>query len=186
MLQRNDSDDSFDGQKQRNASMAGGQQQFFKKEEDFLYGQISGSQLQEFRVIKYNRKGKAKDRVLMIDGFNLSHRKQQENQGFFGTLMAGNILKGSKSKQKPISSIHTVNRLSVTEFYIHYREEDKQVKYKTMNPDDCSQILAKLKFLLQGQSLNKQGRRGVPTGTYQPPKGMGIHNMSKNGGSGYY
>jgi len=123
---------------------------------------------------------------MMIDGFNLSHRKQQENSGFFGTIMAGNILKGSKSKQKPISSIHTVNRLSVTEFYIHYREEDKQVKYKTMNPDDCSQILAKLKFLLQGQSLNKQGRRGVPTGTYQPQKGMGMHNMSKNGGSGYY
>ena len=105
----------------------------------------------------------------MIDGLNLQHRKLQDNQGFFGSLMAGGILKGSKSKQKPISSIAYVKRFHTTnnsEFLIVYREDDKQVKYRALNPDDCSHIIAKLRFLLQGQNLTKAGRRGGPPGTF--------------------
>ena len=51
----------------------------FKLEEDFLYGLVTGSDLQEWHVIKYNKKNKPKDRILCIDGFNLKHRKAQEN-----------------------------------------------------------------------------------------------------------
>ena len=47
----------------------------FKHEEDFLYGLVTGSDLQEWPVIKYNKKNKPKDRILCIDGFNLKHRK---------------------------------------------------------------------------------------------------------------
>ena len=94
-LSRHDSDESMFNEELKGSQVG---QQYFKKEEDFLYGQISGSQLQEWRVIKYNKKGKAKDRFLMIDGLNLQHRKLQENQGFFGSLASGGIFKGSKSK----------------------------------------------------------------------------------------
>ena len=45
----------------------------FKKEEDFLYGQISGSGLENFRVLKYNKKNKAKEVMMGIDGFNISY-----------------------------------------------------------------------------------------------------------------
>ena len=47
----------------------------FKLEEDFLYGLVTGSNLQEWQVIKYNKKGKGKDRILLIDGFNIRHEK---------------------------------------------------------------------------------------------------------------
>ena len=47
-----------------------------------------------------------------------------------------------------------MQRLKENEFKIYYREDKKEVRYKTQHPDDCSEILAKLKFLRQGQSLN--------------------------------
>ena len=47
----------------------------YKLEEDFLYGLVTGSDLQEWNVIKYNKKNKPKERVLCIDGFNLRHKK---------------------------------------------------------------------------------------------------------------
>ena len=119
----------------------------FKQEEDFLYGLVTGSDLQEWNVTKYNKKNKAKERILCIDGFNLRHRKHQENQGFLSSLIPSNLLKGNKNKQKPISSIHAVQRIKENEFIIFYREDKKEVKYKTQSPDDCSEILAKLKFL---------------------------------------
>ena len=72
--------------------------------------------------------------------------------------MNSNLLKGNKVKQKPISSILSVQRLNVYEFQISYREQ-KVTKYRTLRPDDCSEILAKLKFLLQGQNLSKNQRR---------------------------
>lgn len=70
----------------------------FKLEEDFLYGLVTGSNLQEWQVTKFNKKNKGKDRWLMIDGFNIKHRKIQEAQGFFSSLVPSNLLKGSKSK----------------------------------------------------------------------------------------
>jgi len=70
----------------------------FKLEEDFLYGLVTGSDLQEWQVIKYNKKNKPKERILCIDGFNIRHRKTQESGGFFSSLVPSNLLKGSKSK----------------------------------------------------------------------------------------
>ena len=51
----------------------------FKLEEDFLFGLVTGSDLQEWNVTKLNKKNKPKERILCIDGFNLRHRKSQEN-----------------------------------------------------------------------------------------------------------
>jgi hypothetical protein len=126
----------------------------FKLEEDFLYGLVTGSEEQEWSVVKYNKKNKGKERQLQIDGFNIKHRKTAENQGFFSSLVPSNLLKGSKNKQKPISQIIAVQRLKENEFKLFYRENKKEVKYKTRNPDDCSEIIAKLKFLRPGQSMN--------------------------------
>ena len=70
----------------------------FKLEEDFLYGLVTGSDLQEWSVIKYNKKNKPKERVLCIDGFNIKHRKMKENEGFFSSLVPTNLLKGRQSK----------------------------------------------------------------------------------------
>ena len=70
----------------------------FKLEEDFLYGLVTGSNLEDWIVIKYNKKNKPKDRRLCIDGFNVRHEKIQENRGFFSSLVPGSLLKSSKSK----------------------------------------------------------------------------------------
>ena len=78
----------------------------FKLEEDFLYGLVTGSNLESWQVIKYNKKQKPKDRMLLIDGFNIRHEKTQDNRGFFSSLVPGGLLKSSKSKQKPISQIN--------------------------------------------------------------------------------
>ena len=51
-----------------------------------------------------------------------------------------------------------------TEFKIFYRENKKEVRYRTQQPDHCSEILAKLKFLRQGQGMNTNQRR-MPTNT---------------------
>ena len=68
----------------------------YKKEEDFLYGQISGSGLETFQVIKFNKKNKAKEIILEIDGFNVSHRKMNEKSGFFSSILPDSILKGGR------------------------------------------------------------------------------------------
>ena len=50
-----------------------------KMEEDFLFGLVTGKDEQEWSVIKFNKKGKPKERLLVIDGFNIRHRKNTEN-----------------------------------------------------------------------------------------------------------
>lgn len=126
----------------------------FKMEEDFLYGLVTGSNEQKWQVTKYNKKNKPKDRMLVIDGFNIKHEKTQDNKGFFSSLVPNNLLKGSKSKQKPISQINAVQRLKENEIKIFYRENKKEVRYRTQLPEHCSEILAKLKFLRQGQGMS--------------------------------
>ena len=109
--------------------------------------------------------------MLCIDGFNLRHRKLQENQGFFSSLMPTNLLRGSKNKPKPISSINDAYRVSEREFEIILRDEKlgygktKKVRYRAQLPDHCSEILAKLKFLRQGQAIGGNQRR-IPGGTF--------------------
>ena len=68
----------------------------YKNEEDFLYGQISGSGLEEFQVLKYNKKNKPKEIILGIDGFNISHRKTTERGGFLSSILPDSILKGAR------------------------------------------------------------------------------------------
>ena len=69
-----------------------GAQQTIRQEDDFLYGQISGSMLQEFRVNKVNRKGKYTARILCIDGNSFFHKKVEKKTGFFGSMMPKGIL----------------------------------------------------------------------------------------------
>jgi len=46
-----------------------------KEEGDFLYGHVSGNSLEEFVVTKINRKGKAQERLLCIDGSDIHNRE---------------------------------------------------------------------------------------------------------------
>ena len=106
--------------------------------------------MQKWTVIKYNKKNKPKERILCIDGFNIRHEKVQNRESFFSSILPDRLLKGSSSKGKPISQIVGVARpqsATDSEFIIFYREDKKQVRYKANNPSDCSEILAKLKFL---------------------------------------
>lgn len=68
------------------------QNQQWRREEDFLYGQISGSKLQEFRVTKANRKGKYAPRILCIDGSSFSNKKVEKKSGFFGSMVPKGLL----------------------------------------------------------------------------------------------
>lgn len=40
-------------------------------------------------------------------------------------------------------------------------EHSKEVRYKTVNPDDCSNIMAKLRFLTTAQQKKVSGRSTV-------------------------
>ena len=51
-----------------------------------------------FPVIKFNKKNKAKDITLEIDGFNITHRKAVEKSGFFSSILPDSILKGGRQK----------------------------------------------------------------------------------------
>lgn len=121
---------------------------------------MTGKDLQEWEVVKFNKKNKPKERILCIDGFNLWHRKSENDRGFFSSLVPTNLLKSSKNKQKPISTIVALSRPenTSTRFVIYYSDK-KERTYRTRTPDDCSEILAKLKFLRQGQGLNANARR---------------------------
>jgi hypothetical protein len=80
------------------------QMQYFRQEDDFLYGQISGSKLQEFRVLKSNRKGKFQERTLCIDGSSFYHKKLGRGGAFsIKSLLPGNLLNSNTPKLKPIS-----------------------------------------------------------------------------------
>ena len=47
----------------------------------------------------------------------------------------------------------------MVELKIIYSELKKETRYRTLNPEDCSHIIAKLRFLLQGQNMSKNQRR---------------------------
>lgn len=89
----------------------------------------------------------------MIDGFNISHQKVAPKTGFFSSILPDSIINAGSSKQKPISSINNVARVSLVELKITYNEgnnKTKTLRYNTYNPDNCSHIMAKLSFLVQG------------------------------------
>lgn len=125
-------------QDSREENKSGEKKKFdFKSEEDFLYGQISGSQLEEFSVIKFNEKGKAQERLLCIDGFNIYSKETRVDRGKFSlsSFLPSNIL-GSSRKERPISSIAAWKRLSDTDFVLQFQELDKpnhfrEVRYRT-------------------------------------------------------
>lgn len=95
-------------------------QKRYKEEGDFLYGHVSGTQLEEFIVIKMKQKGKPQERQLCIDGFNIYTKEipknlKQKGQAQSATTNEGsgnswlssfqNKFLGSKNKKKTISSI---------------------------------------------------------------------------------
>ena len=84
-------------------------------------------------------------------------------------MMPKGLLSASAAKLKPIAQIYDIARYSEHEFSIFYKDtakdEDKQYRYRCENPDQCSEILAKLKFLV-GDSIVKKGGARMPPGTY--------------------
>lgn len=61
-------------------------------------------------------------------------------------------------------------RIGDFEFVICYkdvvRDEEKHYRYRCEEPNQCSEILAKLKFLVGGTIVKKTTQR-MPPGTYQ-------------------
>lgn len=49
-----------------------------RKEEDFLFGNVSAAKYQEFNVVKINKRGKKQVRVLGIDGFNIYNIRKKK------------------------------------------------------------------------------------------------------------
>jgi len=47
----------------------------YRREDDFLYGVITGNQLEEFPLIKYDKNLKPKSIYFCIDGFNITYRE---------------------------------------------------------------------------------------------------------------
>jgi len=60
---------------------------------------------------------------------------------------------GIKHKKRPISSILKITRFDPYSFAIVFSNPEKpydppkEIRYRVLNPDDCSNIMAKIKFL---------------------------------------
>jgi hypothetical protein len=85
-------------------------------------------------------------------------------------MMPKGLLNSTTAKLKPIAHIYDLARYNEHEFSIFYRDtakdEEKQYRYRCENPDQCSEILAKLKFLV-GDSITKKTGARMPPGTFQ-------------------
>jgi hypothetical protein len=70
---------------------------------------------------------------------------------WFGSISTK--LLGIKTKKRPISSIINFYKVDYFSFCILFRnpekpnETDKLIRYRVKNPDDCANIMAKLRFL---------------------------------------
>jgi hypothetical protein len=158
-----DSDDSF-LDKQRSSELRRN-----KEEGDFLYGHVSGNSLEQFVVTKINKKGKENLRLLCIDGSDIQHKEytvkdkskggqaQTATTSGGGSSLLSNLSSkffGSKTKKRLVSSIIDFKRMNDNvSFYIVFKsldkpyEENKEIRYRAANHDDCSNIMAKLRFL---------------------------------------
>ena len=126
--------------------------------------------MQEFKVNKVNRKGKYNERILCIDGNSFYHKKIEKKAGFFGSMMPKGILSSSAPKLKPIAQICDLGRKGEQELIIYYKDiakdEKREFQYRCETPDTCSEILAKLKFLVGDQIQRGAGPRMQPA-TFQ-------------------
>ncbi len=74
---------------------------------------------------------------------------------------------GVKTKKRPISSIHSFRRFDPYSFAIMFTNPDKpyeptkEIRYRVQNPDDCSNIMAKIRFLTTQQQKKMSARNTV-------------------------
>ena len=60
---------------------------------------------------------------------------------------------GVKHKKRPVSAILKIVRFDAVSFAVTFTnpekpyEPNKEIRYKVQNPDDCSNIMAKIRFL---------------------------------------
>ena len=84
--------------------------------------------------------------------------------------MPKGVLGSSAPRLKSIAQIFDIGRIGDQEVIIFYKDlvkdEERQFRYRTETPDACSEILAKLKFLVGGQIQKKAGPRMQPA-TFQ-------------------
>lgn len=140
---------------QEQLELAPAQKPQYRTEDDFLFGLLTASQLQEFPVLKINKKGRQQERILCIDAFNLYNKKHGQKQDVGSKSFFSDISKKlfqSKRKMYSVKFIRAIQRQNLTEFRILIQpepkiEDFKELRYKTLNPDDCSHIIAKLNFL---------------------------------------
>jgi hypothetical protein len=113
--------------------------------------------------------------LLCIDGFNIHNREYKKGEKIVNGTQGNNTategtsqsligslttkLFGVKNKKRPIGSVVDIyrNKADACAFAIVFRdpekphEPEKQIRYRTYNPDDCSEILAKIRFLKNQQ-----------------------------------
>lgn len=110
--------------------------------------------------------------MLCIDGFYIHNREIKKGEKVVGANSAGNNntggggqslfgslstkIFGIKTKKRPLNSVWDVRRSKKDpcDFSIWYKEDDKnnhepakEIKYRTYEADDCSEIMAKIRFL---------------------------------------
>lgn len=145
-----------------------------RKEEDFLFGNVSAAKYQEFNVVKINKRGKKQVRVLGIDGFNIYNiRKKKAKEdpimgsSFQGSNAVGSVEKkksssfiagflskkllGDKRKERSINSIIEIKKLRdnplAVEIVFAEKTSNKGIVYECLSVDNQSEIIAKITFI---------------------------------------
>lgn len=138
-----------------------------------MYGHVSGNSLEQFVVTKINKKGKEQMRLLCIDGSDIHNKeytpKEKNKGGQAQTAVTGGggsslwsslstKFLGIKTKKRLVSSIVDFKRMNDNvSFYIVFKsldkpyDENKEIRYRAASYDDCSNIMAKLRFLTTQQ-----------------------------------
>lgn len=123
-----------------------------REEKDFQFNDLTAKKLQEFEIVKINHKGKRQKRILGIDGYAIYNDKvpNRVKNNRFKLLKSLFKPSGTKTTSRPLSSIKIFERVNDCNFKVIYMEEKKPKTtiYECSTKDQCSEILAKLEYLL--------------------------------------
>ena len=123
---------------------------------DFQFNDLTAKKLQEFEIIKINYRGKRQKRILGIDGYAVYNDKVPNREKSKRFAFIKKMFKSSEVKKssRPLTSIKAVERAGDRNFRIIFFDEkkNKTINYESITSDQCSEILAKLEYLLNGIS----------------------------------
>ena len=125
-----------------------------KDVKDFQFNDLTAKKLQEFEIIKINYRGKRQKRILGVDGFAIYNDKVPNREKSKRFAFIKKMFKSSEVKKssRPLNTIKEVERTSDKIFKIIFLDEkkNKTITYECTTSDQCSEILAKIEYLLNG------------------------------------